>query len=76
MQFSCSLKSASAGDPRGQTTLGVKYHRGYGIPQEYKSAAKWYTLATKQMDAVVQKNLKPIREIIFPIQKTIKVNQT
>ncbi|MCH8347872.1 MAG: sel1 repeat family protein, partial [Proteobacteria bacterium] len=33
------------------------YNRGQGVPQNFKEAVKWYTLAAKQGDAVAQNNL-------------------
>jgi hypothetical protein len=33
------------------------YRRGQGIPQDYKSAVKWYTLAAEQGNAKAQGNL-------------------
>jgi len=33
------------------------YDNGYGVPQDYKTAVKWYTLAAEQDDAKAQYNL-------------------
>jgi uncharacterized protein len=33
------------------------YRRGQGTPQDYKTAAKWYTLAAEQRVASAQSNL-------------------
>jgi uncharacterized protein len=33
------------------------YNNGEGVPQDYKSAVKWYTLAAEQGDADAQTNL-------------------
>jgi len=33
------------------------YRKGDGVPQDYKTAVKWYTLAAEQGDADAQNNL-------------------
>ena len=33
------------------------YQNGQGVPQDYKTALKWYTLAAEQGDAYAQYNL-------------------
>ena len=40
-----------------QYNLGVMYDNGQGVPQDYKTAVKWYTLAAEQGTAVAQYNL-------------------
>ena len=40
-----------------QYNLGVMYDHGEGVPQNDKSAVKWYTLAAVQGDAKAQYNL-------------------
>ena len=37
--------------------LGVMYIKGQGVPQDYKTAVKWYTRAAEQGDASAQNNL-------------------
>lgn len=36
------------GQSAAQFSLGVRYNYGEGVTQNYKTAAKWYTLAAKQ----------------------------
>ena len=35
----------------------MKYDNGQGVPQDYKTAVKWYRLAAKQGYALAQTNL-------------------
>ena len=51
------LPLAEQGNVIAQTTLGVMYLEGYGVPQDYKEAVKWERLAAKQGDAYAQYNL-------------------
>ena len=37
--------------------LGVMYDNGQGVPQDYKAAVKWYSLAAEQGHAFAQYNL-------------------
>ena len=39
---------AEQGDFRTQSFLGYMYQEGQGVPQDYKTAVKWYSLAAKQ----------------------------
>ena len=39
---------AQAGDPRAQFHLGVLYERGWGVPQDFREAARWYLSAADQ----------------------------
>lgn len=39
---------AEQGDAIAQFNLGVMYETGQGVPQDYKTAVKWYRLAAKQ----------------------------
>ena len=48
---------AEQGVANAQYNLGVMYDGGEGVPQDYKSAVKWYTLAAEQGDAEAQFNL-------------------
>ena len=53
-----SLKEEAAqGDADAQFTLGVRYSRGRGVPQDYAEALKWYRLAANQGKAAAQLNL-------------------
>jgi TPR repeat protein len=40
-----------------QYNLGFVYYRGEGVPQDYETAVKWYTLAAEQGDPNAQNNL-------------------
>ncbi len=42
--------------------LGSRYEYGEGVPQDYKTAVKWYTLAADQGDAHAQFSLGLIYE--------------
>jgi len=42
---------------RAQYKLGQMYHYKQGVPQDYKTAVKWYRLAAKQGNASAQTNL-------------------
>jgi uncharacterized protein len=53
-----SLKEEAAqGDADAQFTLGARYSRGRGVPQDYAEALKWYRLAANQGKAAAQLNL-------------------
>ena len=39
---------AEQGHALAENNLGVMYYNGQGVPQDYKAAVKWYTLAAKQ----------------------------
>ena len=39
---------AKQGDASAQYNLGVMYGNGQGVPQDYKAALEWYTLAAEQ----------------------------
>jgi len=51
------LPLAEQGNVMAQTTLGVMYQEGHGVPQDYKEAGKWYRLAAEQGFAPAQYNL-------------------
>ena len=48
---------AEQGIASAQYNLGVMYHKGNGVPQNYKNAVKWFRLAAKQGKASAQYNL-------------------
>ena len=48
---------AEQGDALAQAKLGVMYHHGRGVPQDYAEAAKWFCRAAEQGYAVAQHNL-------------------
>jgi len=43
-----ALALAEQGDAFGQYYLGLMYDIGQGVPQDYKAAVKWYSLAAEQ----------------------------
>ena len=43
--------SLNKGMQTPQFSLGFMYEKGQGVPQNYKTAVKWYTLAAEQGDA-------------------------
>src|SRR6516162_2600844 len=48
---------AEQGDVRAQTSLGVMYYNGQGVPRDYVQAYMWLTLvATQEPDAEVQRD--------------------
>jgi TPR repeat protein len=48
---------AKQGNADAQYKLGEMYYYGEGVPQDDKTAVKWYTLAAKQGNARAQNNL-------------------
>jgi len=38
---------AKQGNAGAQNNLGLMYRKGRGVPQDYKTAVKWYKLATE-----------------------------
>jgi TPR repeat protein len=48
---------AKQGDARAQSSLGLLYEAGKGVPQDYETAVKWYKLAAEQGDASAQSSL-------------------
>ena len=48
---------AEQGDANSQYHLGVLYHNGLGVPQDYKQAMNWYRKAAQQGLAAAQYNL-------------------
>ena len=49
--------AAQAGDADAQVDLGLMYHQGQGVPQNYAEALKWYRKAADQGDATAQYNV-------------------
>ena len=45
---------AKAGHAKSQYYMGMFYHNGLGVLEDAKEAAKWYTLAAEQGDAISQ----------------------
>lgn len=48
---------AESGIPGAQFNLGLLYHLGRGVQQDYSQAAKWYRLAAEQGHTNAQENL-------------------
>ena len=59
--FATALKEwkplAEEGNAVAQNNLGLMYHNGWGVPQDYKEAARLYRLAAEQGYADAQGNL-------------------
>jgi len=53
---------AKNGDARAQNNLGIMYETGYGVPQDYTEAVKWYQAAANQGHAAAQFNLGTMYE--------------
>ncbi len=48
---------AEQGDASAQYNLGLMYDNGWGVPQDDKTAVKWYRLAAEQGNTSAQGNL-------------------
>jgi len=48
---------AESGDASAQYNLGLLYHEGEGVRQDYAQAASWFRMAAEQGDADAQFNL-------------------
>ena len=46
--FQEQFKAAEQGDAEAQTSLGLMYDNGKGVPQDYAEAVKWYRKAAEQ----------------------------
>ena len=55
---------AEQGNTRARFYLGVMYDKGRGVPQDYKTAVKWFRLAAEQGDADAQTNLERLEKQI------------
>ena len=71
--FATALKEwkplAEEGNAAAQNNLGLMYHNGWGVPQDYKEAARLYRLAAEQGDAKAQGNLGVMYELGNGIKK-------
>ena len=47
-------KAAEAGDADAQYDLGLMYHDGEGVPEDYVEAVKWFRKAAEQGHAAAQ----------------------
>jgi TPR repeat protein len=52
-----TLEDAEKGDASAQSYLGVTYHYGKGVPQDYKAALQWYRKSAEQGHADAKYNL-------------------
>ena len=52
---------AKQGNASAQFLIGTMYSEGQGVPQDYKTAVKWYRLAAEQGVARAQSTLKGIK---------------
>ena len=50
-------EKAELGVAEAQAALGGLYYKGWGVPQDYGEAVKWYRRAAEQGDASAQFNL-------------------
>lgn len=50
-------RSAQAGDAEGQTSLGMIYYKGSGVPQNYQQAKFWFEKAAAQGNVTSQSML-------------------
>jgi TPR repeat protein len=48
------LPLAERGNARAETYLGFMYAHGWGVPQNYEIAARWYDAAARQSEPVAQ----------------------
>jgi len=58
--INCVLLAAEQGDADAQYNLGWMYVKGEGVPQNYKTAVKWYTLAAEQGLASAQSQVEKL----------------
>ena len=45
---------ADKGYSKAQNSMGVMYYNGFGVPQNYRTAAKWFIRAAKQDHKIAQ----------------------
>jgi TPR repeat protein len=51
------IAKAQQGDAKTQCHLGLMYHKGQGVPQDFSEAARWLTKAAEQGHAKAQCNM-------------------
>ena len=49
--------AADQGNAQAQCNLGIMYHEGQGVAQDYSAAMKWFRMAAEQGDAQAQYNI-------------------
>lgn len=52
------VQKAHSGDAQAQTELGILYHSGDGVAQDYGKAREWLEKAAAQGDTAAQQVLK------------------
>ncbi len=50
---------AEQGDTAAQAYLGLMYHMGQGVTQDYTEAINWYRKAAERRDSVKWDNVRP-----------------
>ena len=63
---------AESGDAEAQNSLGWLYSNGYGVPQNKKTAMKWYRLSAKQNWSKAQNNLGAMYENGIGVKQNYK----
>ena len=53
-EFNETLEAAQQGHAEVQFSLGLMYHQGNGVKQDYALAQQWYEKAAQQGDVVAQ----------------------
>ena len=57
-------KRAAAGNADAQTTRGVAYDNGQGVPEDYIQAYKWYNLAAASGSPLAANRAKNAKDIL------------
>jgi len=60
---------ADQGDALAQFSLGSMYDNGWGVPQDYAEAVKWYRKAAEQEDVKAQYNLGRMYRLGYGVQR-------
>ena len=56
-EFQITKKLAEGGDKIAQSNLGVMYYNGEGVPQDYKEALAWWSVAKANGQELAEKIL-------------------
>jgi FOG: TPR repeat, SEL1 subfamily len=67
LNFFETMIMAENGNARAQFALGVMYHEGKGMPQDYAKAVRWFRDAANQGNAYAQHNLGVMYAILHYI---------
>lgn len=65
---------AQSGDAIAQSSLGLMYFHGRGVPQNYSEAMRWYRLAAAQGNALAQQRLERLETLIEDTAVAAPVN--